>query len=338
MSETKIMSQTKRPYRLISRRSCWILAQNYLEGIEAGKWTTQLEALGPLGVSQGDLSLALKLRELPAEILDLFEDQIGITSHTVRVIRQAILQDGIETVLRRVQRSGACGSKHSIKAVLGIVKGKVSESKVMLRWSGQDQDKVVARALDLPKNISDRYHLGVTNGEWNTFSGCARALNLSRRNISDAVAIRQLPDAIRHLFWEKELTFAVGRKLLALNDELGVEEMIVRARLIEPMFKVPGRTAANILSEFNAENIRPSTFTRVRIKKGRGANRLVIECKDSELLLRYRREMELAIRNVLQKRITSAEHVELIREFQGLIRAVMPGTARLPSTFDPRPA
>jgi hypothetical protein len=123
-----------------------------------------------------------------------------------------------------------------------------------------------------------------------------------------------------------------------LRDELGVEEMMVRARLIEPMFKVAGRTAANILSEFNAENIRPSIFSRVRIKKGGGPNRLVIECKDAALLLRYRREMELAIKKVLQKRITSTEYVELVREFQGLIRTVAPGMPRLPNTFDPRPA
>src|SRR5579872_3839823 len=103
MSETKKMSQTKRPYRLISRRSCWILAQNYQQGIEDGKWSTQLEALGALGVSQGDLSLALQLRELPAEILDLFDDKISVTTHAVRVIRQAILQDGIETVLKRIR-------------------------------------------------------------------------------------------------------------------------------------------------------------------------------------------------------------------------------------------
>ena len=338
MSETKTMNQTKRRYRLISRRSCWILAQQYQQGLDDGRWTTQLGALSALGVSQGDLSLALQLRELPGEIFDLFDDRIGITSHTVRVIRQAILHDGLDTVLKRVQRSGACGSKHSSKAVLSIVKGKVSESIEALRWSGQDQGKIVARALDLPKNISDRYHLGVKNGEWNTFSSCARALNLSRRNISDAVAIRQLPDSIRHLFCENELTFAVGRKLLVLKDELGVEEMIARARCIEPMFKVGGRTAANILSELNEENIRPSNFTRVRIKKGRGPSRLLIECKDPELLLRYGREMELAIKKVLQKRITSAENIEFIREFNSVLRSVLPEIGRLPSTYAPRPS
>jgi hypothetical protein len=179
--------------------------------------------------------------------------------------------------------------------VLSIVKGQALESKKMLRWSGQDPEKIVSRALDLPKNVSDRYHLGVTQGEWNSFSACAKALSISRRNVSDAVAIRELPDSIRHLFREKEFTFSVGRKLLALKRELGLDELLSRARYKDSMYDVGGRTAENILSELKDENIRPaSSFRRIRIKKGRGPNRLVIECKDPKLLLRYRREIEQA--------------------------------------------
>ncbi|SAL04474.1 hypothetical protein AWB78_06981 [Caballeronia calidae] len=155
----------KRPYRLISRRSCLRLAQRYWEGLNEGKWKTQLGALSTLGVSQGDLSLALQLHELPVEILDLFEDHVDISSHTVRVIRHTIIHEGLKTVLGRVQQSGASNAKHSNKAVLKIVKGEALKSKKMLRWSGQDPIKIAARALDLPKNISDRYHLGACAAE-----------------------------------------------------------------------------------------------------------------------------------------------------------------------------
>ncbi|WP_125483232.1 hypothetical protein [Caballeronia choica] len=334
--ETETMGK-KRPYRLISRRSCRIVANRYQQGLDEGRWTTQTGALETLRVSQAELSFALQLRALPAEVRDLFEDEIDVTSHTVRVIREVIMRDGLATVLQRIQRSGACGSKYTKKTVLGIVKGKISESKRALRWSGQDS-KIAARSLDLPKSILDRYHLGITKGEWNTYSECARVLNVSRRHISDAVAIGQIPDAVRYLFWETDLTFAIGRRLLALKNELGADEMLVRARRVEPMFKVAGRTAENILTELRAEHIRPSNFFRVRIKKGRGPNRLVIECRDAELLLRYRREMELAIKKVLQKRIENADQIELVRELQGLVRTILPEMAPLPSTFDPRPA
>jgi hypothetical protein len=336
LKETR-MSNSKRPYRLISRRSCWRLSQLYHQGLAEGKWTTQLDALNALGVSQGDLSLAMQLHELPEKILDLFEDHIDISSHTVRVIRHTIRRDGLSTVLSRIERSGASGAKHSKKTVLSIVKGQALESKKMLRWSGQDPEKIVSRALDLPKNVSDRYHLGVTQGEWNSFSACAKALSISRRNVSDAVAIRELPDSIRHLFREKEFTFSVGRKLLALKRELGLDELLSRARYKDSMYDVGGRTADNILSELKDENIRPaSSFRRIRIKKGRGPNRLVIECKDPKLLLRYRREIEQAISKVLKKRVRDVEYVELMREIFGTPRPIMPRLDRLPGTFRPR--
>lgn len=325
------MSRSKRPYRLISRRSCLLLAQLYREGLAEGKWTTQLGALNALGVSQGDLSMAMQLHELPEKIVDLFEDDIDISSHTVRVIRQTIRRDGLSTVLGRIERSGASGAKHSKRTVLSIVKGRALESKKMLRWSGQNPEKIVSRTLDLPKNISDRYHLGVTRGEWNSFSACAKALGIPRRNISDAVAIRELPDSIRHLFRETALTFSVGRKLLALKREVGLDELLLRARFKDSMYNVGGRTADNILSELNDEDIRPaSSRKRIRIKKGRGRNRLVIECKDPGLVLKYHREIEQAISKVLKRRVRDVEYVELVREVFGTPRPVIPRPTRMP--------
>ncbi|WP_277187179.1 hypothetical protein [Caballeronia sp. BR00000012568055] len=331
------MRNFKRPYRLISRRSCWRLVQLYHQGLAEGKWTTQLGALNALGVSQGDLSMAMQLHQLPEKILDLFEDHVDISSHTVRIIRHTIRRDGLNTVLGRIDRSGASGAKHSKRTVLSIVKGQALESKKMLRWSGEDPAKIMSRTLVLPKNISDRYHLGVTQGEWNSFSACAQALGISRRNISDAVAIRELPDSIRHLFRERDLTFSVGRKLLTLKRELGLDELLLRARYKDSMYDVGGRTADNILSEINEENIRPlSAFRRIQIKKGRGPNRLVIECKDPKLLLRYRREIEMAISKVLKKRVTDEEFVELMRGMSSTQRAATSLANLLPSTFRPR--
>src|SRR5690349_7806795 len=92
--ETEIMGQ-KRPYRLISRRSCRIVADRYQQGLDEGRWTTQTGALKTLRVSQAELSFALQLRALPVEVRDLFEDEIDVTSHTVRVIREVIMRDGL---------------------------------------------------------------------------------------------------------------------------------------------------------------------------------------------------------------------------------------------------
>lgn len=67
-----------------------------------------------------------------------------------------------------------------------------------------------------------------------------------------------------------------------------------------------------------------------------GRNRLVIECKDSELLWRYRNEIEKSITKVLKKRITDAELVRFLRQFGGIFDKAH--LARLPSTFAPRPS
>ncbi|MDR5737689.1 hypothetical protein [Caballeronia sp. LZ016] len=314
----------KRAYRFLSRRSCWRLAMLYREGLADGRWTTQLGALSTLGVSQGDLSLALQLEKLPEPIVDLFEDRIEISSHTVRVIRHTIIHDGLSTVLSRVQRSGVPSKTLSNKGVLRVIKGQALGSKKMLRRSGQDLEKIVARPLDLPAHIAERYYLGVKQGEWDSFSACAKALHISRRNISDAVAISELPVSIRHLFGVQALTLCVGRKLLALKRELGIDELLLRALCKESMLDVVGRTADNILLELNDEDIGPLDLRRVRIKKGRGSNRLVIECKDAALLFRYRHEMEGAIHKVLRRRLRDPESFEVIRDSLGTRRSVLP--------------
>ncbi len=74
-----------------------------------------------------------------------------------------------------------------------------------------------------------------------------------------------------------------------------------------------GATAETVLREFNGENVRPSDFSRVRIRKGRGTKRLIIESDHAGLLFRYHRELELAIRSVVKKLTTSAEYIETAR-------------------------
>lgn len=322
----------KRPYRSIIRRSCSLLTMSYHRGVAEGRWTNQAGALEALGVSQAELSTALQLSELPAEIVALFESEVDITSHTVRVIRETIARDGLTKVRQRI-RQQAAGAKLTRRAALMLIKGRTSDSKRALRWSGQDEERIVNRPLDLPKNISDRYHLGVTQGEWNSYSECARVLNLSRRNISDAVAIRELPDCIRHLFDERSLSFAVGRRLLAMRKDMGVDEMIERARRIDDMFQTGGRIASNVLQELNEPYIRPSVYSRVRIKKGRGSNRLIIECKDAAFLMQYRREIELAISRVLKKRMKDEDLIRFAAEGFGGLRPGLKNALGLPADY-----
>lgn len=299
--------------RSFKKRSCCTIEFLYENGLAEGKWTTQADALNALGVSQAELSLALKLAELPDGLIELFEKPAEITPYSVRVMREVIARDGLEIVDQRIGRHVAAGNKFPTRAVLAMVKGQVSASKQALRWSRESVNRIPKSTLDLPRNISDRYHLGVAKGEWTSYSGCSRALNISRKNIRDAVYIKALRDSLPVLFAETELTFAVGRKLLALDKDWGRQVLLQRAQSIYLKMKGMGTTAETVLREFNNENVRPSDLSRVRIRRGRGTKRLIIECDHADFLFQYRRELEFAIRSALKKITVTSERIEINR-------------------------
>lgn len=295
----------KRPRRSILETSCYVVALRYEEGLARGDWTTQADASSALGVSQAELSIALRLDSLPADLIGLFAQHTEISSHAVRVIRDVIARDGLETVQLRIQRHVADNIKLPAKAVLAVVKGRLSVSGKALSASRIDGKEIITGSQDLPRYISDRYYLGIVNGEWKSYSGCSRALRISRRSISDAVSLGQLPDRVRSLFKEAELTFAVGRKLLALEKDLGRKELLMRASNIR---NVPyEHTADHVLRELKGENVSPGEIFRLRIRKARGSKRLIIDCDYAEYLFRYRREMEAALKQVVKKLTVSPE-------------------------------
>ncbi|MFP3553187.1 hypothetical protein SB861_21065 [Paraburkholderia sp. SIMBA_049] len=303
----------KRPRRSILKTSCIVVAFQYEQGLARGEWTTQAGAARALGVSQAELSMALRLDSLPAGLFDMFAQPGEISSHTVRVICDVIARDGLETVQLRIQQHAAVNSKLPVKAVLAMVKGRLHVARKALPSSGIDKKKIVTGSQDLPRYISDRYHLGIVNGEWTSYSGCSRALRISRRNISNAVSLGQLPDRVRSLFKEAELTLAVGRKLLALEKDLGSKELLARASYIRST--AHEHAADHLLRELKGENVRPGEFSRLRIRKGRGTKRLIIECEHAGFLFPYRREMEAALNQVVRKLTVSPEADETNRTF-----------------------
>lgn len=293
--------------------NCILIAHFYEKGLARGDWTTQAGALSALGVSPAELSLALKLDALPAGVIELFESPAEITPYSVRVIRDVVARDGLETVLQRIGQHVADGSKLSMRAVLATVKGQVSASKRALRRSPAIEKGILKEAEDSPRNIADRYHIGVTKGHWTSYSGCARALNISRKKIRDAMHISALWLSLPRLFHEAELSFAVGRKLLALDKDWGRQVLLQRAQSIYLQMKGMGTTAETVLREFNNENVRPSDLSHVRIRRGRGTKRLIIECDHADFLFQYRRELEFAIRSALKKITVTSEHIEINR-------------------------
>ncbi|MEX3931222.1 hypothetical protein AB4Y32_05260 [Paraburkholderia phymatum] len=295
------------PRRGNALRRCFLVTYLYQRGLESGEWTTQAAAARALNVSQSELSMALRMSSLPEELLSIFADRTEVSSHTVRVIREVMARDGLETVHERIRQHVTAGIQLPAKAVLALVKGRMSEARKAAASAGREEDRPIPRSQELPMALSDRFHRGIVDGEWTSYSACSRALRISRRKISDAVAIGQLPPGVRSLFWESQLTFAVGRKLLAIERRVDTRELDARANKIR--YIADKYTAGQVLRELNGENVPLGPFSRLRVKKGRGAGRLIIECDHPDFLLRYRREMETALNKVVRK-IAADQEIE----------------------------
>lgn len=79
-----------------------------------------------------------------------------------------------------------------------------------------------------------------------SYSACARALDIPRKNIRDAVYIKALCDSLPVRFSEGQLTSAVGRRLLALDKESGRQALL--KRVIGLNLEVEGVTCPNCSS------------------------------------------------------------------------------------------
>ncbi|MEC5409958.1 hypothetical protein VOM14_30985 [Paraburkholderia sp. MPAMCS5] len=295
----------------MKKRKCVLTAFLYRDGLAEGKWATQKGAVDALGISQAELSLALKLDALPAELVGLFESPGEITPYSVRVIREVIARDGLDVVVQRIAQHVSAGSKLSTRAALATIKGQAFAAKRALSGRGTSETAVPKGSSDSPKDLSDRYHRGVIQGKWANYSGCARALDLSRKNIRDAVCITALMDSLPYFRGMGGVTFVVGRKFLAFEKAWGRQALQQRARHLS--FVMKGASIENILWAFNGENVQPSDLARIRIRKGRGARQLIIDCNHADFLFRYRREFELAICSVLQRLTLSGETIAMFR-------------------------
>lgn len=280
-------------------RPSGLIAHLYNGGLARGDWKTQKGALATLGISAAELSLALRCKSLPAEILDLFASPGGMTPYAVRVIIETIARDGLEAVTQRARPHLAAGNKFSERVALATLKGNTAASTRALNGKKTAEKLVPKGVPESPRNLSDRYHIGVLEGRWNTFSGCARQLDISRKMVGDAVKIEALMLAMPFAAGLDHVSFTSGRKFLALEKRLGRNELAKRLTVLVPNMR--GASSEHLIRALAGANLQPAGLGRIRITKGRGRKRLVIECDHATLLYKYRREFEQAMQQVLQR-------------------------------------
>jgi hypothetical protein len=292
-------------------RKCFLIVHLYKDGLARGEWTTQKGALEALGISAAELSLALRLDALPAEIVDLFESPGAITPYAVRVISETIAKDGLEAVTQRAKPHLTAGNKFSTRVALATLKGNLAATTRALRGKKTAKNAVPEGAPASPRNLSDRYHIGVLEGRWTNYSGCARELKISRKIVRDAVCIEALMLKMPCAPGLIEVSFTSGRKFLALEKQWGREMLVQRlTRLTSHMREA---SSDHLIRALVGANVQPADLSRIRIRKGRGRNRLIIECNHASFLYMYRRQFEQAMQQVLKRLTESAEGNDLAR-------------------------
>jgi hypothetical protein len=101
-------------------------------------------------------------------------------------------------------------------------------------------------------------------------------------------------------------------EVLAESNVLLLQQALLqRARGLG--LKMKGASADTVLRQFSGENVRPADLSRIRIMKGRGTKRLIIEWDHAGILFRYRRELKRAILKVLKTFTVSPEDIEFKR-------------------------
>jgi hypothetical protein len=83
-----------------------------------------------------------------------------------------------------------------------------------------------------PFALAAEYAAGKTIGRWPTMSAAEAALGLYKDAVGNAVRISALPHQVVALFNDEELSFELGRRLLAIRKCVGVNAMRRNAEII----------------------------------------------------------------------------------------------------------
>ena len=144
-------------------------------------------------------------------------------------------------------------------------------------------------------------------------------MGLPRVLVNRAVLIDALPREVKALFFLRgSLTFGVGTRLLKIKNELGLIQMANRARGMDGCSDT--RSSRNVIDELCGKHVLPYDDMNVRVTRDRGNKFLKIECHDAAFLLKYRKEIQEAVRRVLLKRLRAKE----FDAFDKMLRSKIP--------------
>jgi hypothetical protein len=292
------------------------LASIFSAGVSSGRWTTQAAAAEELRVTHSKLSRGVSIAALPREILNLFSSPEAITDHGAKTLLEILASDGLSVMLARANHYAESVNDKRTRMVLAALRGR---EFIRPHASKRLQLKSVATEQRFPADVAKEFNEGKARGAWSTVTGGSAAMGLPRVLVNRAVLIDALPQEVKALFFLRgSLTFGVGTRLLKIKNELGLIQMANRARGMDGCSDT--RSSRNVIDELCGKHVLPYDDMNVRVTRDRGNKFLKIECHDAAFLLKYRKEIQEAVRRVLLKRLRAKE----FDAFDKMLRSKIP--------------
>lgn len=221
------------------------LARTYQHGLKSGLWRSLRGAIdilhnGGVPVSHSVLHRAVTVSRLPSDFLALFHEARPLTHAAVQEIDEIRLRDGVDELMRRAKAPSIDGVK-SLRDLLDALAGPLP-----LKRNKQKTSQVARSSTDLPLPLAKIYAEGVCAGSWANRAAAARALGMTGWEVKLAVQIAALPSEITALFNRDDLTFWLGRQILSLASQKGIDSLVALAVEIpaeqRPLSVVDGMT------------------------------------------------------------------------------------------------
>lgn len=285
---------------------------------ENGDRKTRAEVMEWLNVSGPRLSRGIQVAKLPSEILDLFSPS-ELTDYYARKLLALVKREGLPTIIARARSHATISNDRRPAVAIAALqacppKTRVGAGKIPTNMSHTIKRQIALQPNNeirkrLPLDIAKAFKAGEARGEWRTITDGAKGLKLPRTTVSRAMSIDKLPDEVKRLFMDDTLTPAVGARLIAIQNEIGMLQLKSNARNTERCSAI--RPAKTVLHELDLSRSTWREKVKIHVRPGYQNKFLKIECSHMIVALLYRKEIEAAIRQIIKRRRDKRDVTEL---------------------------
>lgn len=264
------------------------LAALYHSGLGT-KWKNQrqaADALARLKVTRSHINRAVRLVSLPEAVLALFSSVqiLDITGRHLLRIHRSLGAPELEQRAAQINPKG-----RSWQEIVAMLEGKEPVAPVY-RLHQSDTT---------PLERAAKFKEGLAANAWATIAEAADATGWNRRDLSNAVAIANLPPEVVSLFDGKRLSKDVGKTLLGIQQAIGIEKMLRNASALHD--RPRRRTIEELINALAGVPSSSEMSLKIRGTPTTITFEMTFDVKDAERLIIGAVDVKKMIQAVLQK-------------------------------------